>query len=40
MGQITIYLDDDTENKLKKVAKSNRLSVSKWIAGLIEEGKI
>jgi len=37
MGQVTIYLDDETEKKLKKAAKSSQLSVSKWIAGVIEE---
>ena len=37
MGQVTIYLDNETENKLKKAAKSSHLSVSKWIAGIIEE---
>lgn len=37
MGQVTIYLDNETENKLKKAAKSSHLSVSKWVAGVIEE---
>ena len=37
MGQVTIYLDKETENKLKKAAKSSHLSVSKWVAGVIEE---
>ncbi|MCI5147109.1 MAG: CopG family transcriptional regulator [Candidatus Electrothrix sp. AR3] len=37
MGQVTIYLDNKTENKLKKAAKSSHLSVSKWVAGVIEE---
>ena len=37
MGQVTIYLDNETENKLKKAAKSSHLSVSKWIAGIIKE---
>lgn len=37
MGQVTIYLDSETENKLKKAAKSSHLSVSKWVAGVIEE---
>lgn len=37
MGQVTIYLDHETENKLKKAAKSSHLSVSKWVAGIIEE---
>ena len=37
MGQVTIYLPQDTENKIKKAAKSSRLSVSKWVARIIEE---
>lgn len=37
MGQVTIYLDNETENKLKNAAKSSNLSVSKWVAGVIEE---
>ncbi len=37
MGQVTIYLDNDTENKMKKAAKACHLSVSKWVASVIEE---
>lgn len=37
MGQVTIYLDNETESKLKEAAKSSHLSVSKWVAGVIEE---
>jgi len=37
MGQVTIYLDNETENKLKRAAKSNHVSVSKWIANIIKE---
>lgn len=37
MGQVTICLDNETENKLKKAAKSSHLSVRKWGAGVIEE---
>ncbi len=37
MGQVTIYLDNETENKLKKAAKSSNLSVSKLVAGVIKE---
>jgi len=37
MGQVTIYLDNETENKLKKAAKSSHLSVSKWVARVIRE---
>jgi predicted transcriptional regulator len=37
MGQVTIYLDNETESKLKRAAKSSHLSVSKWIASIIKE---
>jgi hypothetical protein len=36
MGQVTIYLDDETENKLKEAAKSSQVSVSKWVATMIK----
>lgn len=36
MGQVTIYLDDETENKLKEAAKSGQISVSKWVANMIK----
>ncbi|PID76472.1 MAG: CopG family transcriptional regulator [Deltaproteobacteria bacterium] len=37
MAQVTIYLDSKIEDKLKKAAKSSKLSVSKWVAKIIEE---
>lgn len=37
MGQVTIYLDNSIETKMKEAAKSSRVSVSKWVAGIIEE---
>ncbi len=37
MVKVTAYLDSTTENKLKKAAKSSQLSVSKWVAKIIEE---
>ncbi len=37
MAQVTIYLDSTLERKLKKDAKSSQLSVSKWVAKIIEE---
>ena len=37
MGQVTIYLDKEIENKLKTAAKSSNLSVSKWVANIIKE---
>lgn len=37
MGQVTIYLEDEIENKMIKAAESAHLSKSKWIAKLIHE---
>ena len=37
MGQITIYLDNETEKRMLMVVKKSRLSKSKWIAKLIKE---
>lgn len=37
MGQVTIYLDDDTDKLVRAAAKSAGVSKSKWIAGLIRE---
>jgi len=36
MGQVTIYLDDNTEAKMIAAAKSANLSKSKWISSLIQ----
>ena len=37
MGQVTIYLDNDIENQMKMAAKTNQLSVSKWVAKIIQD---
>jgi hypothetical protein len=37
MGQITIYLNEEVERKMRAFVKSLGLSQSKWVAGLIEE---
>ena len=37
MGQVTIYLDHEIENKMKNAAKSSHISVSKWVANIIQE---
>ena len=37
MGQVTIYLDDETEKKLNRIIKDSDVSKSKWIARLIKE---
>jgi len=37
MGQITIYLDDEHERRLRKAAEESGQPVSRWVAVLIEE---
>jgi hypothetical protein len=37
MGQVTIYLDNEIENKLKAAARASQKSVSKWVAAVIKE---
>jgi len=37
MGQVTIYLEDEIENRMIKAVESAHLSKSKWIARLIHE---
>jgi hypothetical protein len=35
MGQVTIYLDPETEKRLREAAKRQGVSQSKWVAELI-----
>lgn len=37
MSQITLYLDAETETKLKLAAKAAGISQSRWVAELIRE---
>ncbi|MBC2715594.1 MAG: CopG family transcriptional regulator [Desulfobacteraceae bacterium] len=37
MGQVTIYLDHETEKKMVTMVKKSGLSKSKWIADLIKK---
>jgi hypothetical protein len=37
MGQITIYVNDETEKRMKNLIEKSGISKSKWIAGLIRE---
>jgi len=37
MAQITIYLDPENERRLREAAADSGLSVSRWVAELIEE---
>lgn len=37
MAQVTIYLDKETEEKMREYIKLRDVSQSQWIAGLIRE---
>jgi hypothetical protein len=37
MGQVTIYLDKELEQKVQQITKSMHISKSKWVANLIKE---
>lgn len=37
MGQITIYLDDQNERRLRNAAEAAGMPVSRWVASLIEQ---
>ena len=37
MGQVTLYLDNETEKKMKAAAGAAGVSNSRWVASLIRE---
>lgn len=37
MGRITIYLDDESERRLKSAAAAAGMPVSRWVAQLVRE---
>jgi hypothetical protein len=37
MGQVTIYIDEDTEKRMLKMIQNRGISKSRWIAELIRE---
>ncbi|HBL31382.1 MAG TPA: CopG family transcriptional regulator [Acidobacteria bacterium] len=37
MSQLTLYLDAETESRMKAAAKASGVSLSRWVAGLIRE---
>jgi hypothetical protein len=37
MSQVTIYLDDDTRRRVRKAARAEGVSVSKWIASALRQ---
>jgi len=36
MGQVTIYLDDETEKRARASARAERVPLSRWVAKRIE----
>lgn len=40
MGQATIYLDDDSERRLKSAAAAAGMPVSRWVAKLLQERRL
>jgi hypothetical protein len=37
MGQVTIYLDSETEKKMSTIVKKTGISKSKWVSDLIKQ---
>jgi hypothetical protein len=37
MGQVTLYLDSETETKMKLAAKAAGVSQSRWVADVIRQ---
>lgn len=37
MAQVTIYMDNNLEEKIKKLAKSTGISISKFISNILEQ---
>jgi len=37
MGQVTIYIDEETEKKMIASAKAKKLSKSRWVTEVIRE---
>jgi hypothetical protein len=37
MGQVTIYLDSETEQRMNTIVKATGISKSRWIADIIKE---
>ncbi len=37
MGQVTIYLDDESEARMKEAAKAAGMPMSRWLTELVRE---
>jgi hypothetical protein len=40
MAQVTIYLDEETEQKARAAARSKGVSLSKWVAERVRQGAL
>ena len=40
MGQVTIYLDDETEGRARAAAQARGVSLSKWVAERVRRGAL
>lgn len=40
MGQVTIYLDEETTERARSAARSRGVSLSKWIAERVRHGAL
>ena len=38
MAQVTLYLDDETRERMRKAAKAAGMSQSRWLAELVRQG--
>jgi hypothetical protein len=38
MAQVTLYLDEETKERMRKAAKAAGLSQSRWLAELVRKG--
>jgi hypothetical protein len=38
MGQVTIYLDEETEQRVRAAARADGVSVSRWVADRVRQG--
>ncbi len=38
MGQVTIYLDDETEKQARNAAQAKGVSLSRWVAEKVQHG--
>ena len=40
MAQVTLYLDDETKERMRRAAKAAGMSQSRWLAELVRQGTV